>query len=182
EDAVTRGKIGDAGADGLDLAGELVSGNDRKRAGVPGPRRPGRLPRQLARRDRRRAHAHQQLARARTRERRLLVDQGFGTAPRLETDRVHGGAHQNLGRRGEPLSCVSHGDPATWGGSRGERNMVQRLVRARRSASRLAAALVAGWVATSSAQPVDPLPSWNEGPTRQAIASFVAKTTTQGSP
>ena len=28
----------------------------------------------------------------------------------------------------------------------------------------------------------DPLPSWNEGPTKHSITSFVAKVTTQGSP
>jgi len=62
--------------------------------------------------------------------------------------------------------------------------MFDQLGRARssrRSASLLVAALVAGWVAASSAQPADPLPSWNDGPTKQAIVSFVARTTTPGS-
>ncbi|MFO1407793.1 MAG: HAD family hydrolase [Steroidobacteraceae bacterium] len=43
----------------------------------------------------------------------------------------------------------------------------------------VAAALVAGPVA---AQSPDPLPSWNDGPAKQAIVAFVAKATTAGSP
>jgi phosphoserine phosphatase len=39
-------------------------------------------------------------------------------------------------------------------------------------------ALLGGW---ASAQ-TDPLPSWNEGPAKQAIIAFVAKVTEQGSP
>ena len=34
----------------------------------------------------------------------------------------------------------------------------------------------------ASAKPADALPSWNDGATKQAILSFVAKTTTAGSP
>lgn len=36
--------------------------------------------------------------------------------------------------------------------------------------------------AFATAQAADPLPSWNEGPTKTAIVKFVAATTTQGSP
>jgi phosphoglycolate phosphatase-like HAD superfamily hydrolase len=35
---------------------------------------------------------------------------------------------------------------------------------------------------TTKAQAVDPLPSWNDGPAKQAILEFVKATTTQGSP
>jgi phosphoglycolate phosphatase-like HAD superfamily hydrolase len=35
---------------------------------------------------------------------------------------------------------------------------------------------------TSKAQAADPLPSWNDGPAKQAILEFVKTTTTQGSP
>ena len=37
-------------------------------------------------------------------------------------------------------------------------------------------------LATGLAQAADPLPSWNDGPARQAIIDFVARTTTPGSP
>jgi hypothetical protein len=46
-------------------------------------------------------------------------------------------------------------------------------------------ALLASTAFTSSrasAQGVDPLPSWNEGPTRQSVLAFVRKVTTAGSP
>jgi hypothetical protein len=36
--------------------------------------------------------------------------------------------------------------------------------------------------ATAAAQSTDPLPSWNDGPTKQSILSFVEKVTTPGSP
>ena len=36
--------------------------------------------------------------------------------------------------------------------------------------------------ATASAQPADPLPSWNDGPAKQAILDFVRATTEPGSP
>ena len=36
-------------------------------------------------------------------------------------------------------------------------------------------------VTTSLAQSTDPLPSWNEGKTKQSIEDFVAKVTKQGS-
>src|SRR4030095_13863986 len=41
-------------------------------------------------------------------------------------------------------------------------------------------AIVIASLTTSYAQ--DPLPSWNDGPTKQAILEFVKTTTTQGSP
>src|SRR5215468_894329 len=42
--------------------------------------------------------------------------------------------------------------------------------------------VAAGYVlATQNITPSDPLPSWNEGPTKQAILQFVQATTTQGS-
>ena len=47
----------------------------------------------------------------------------------------------------------------------------------------LAAALVGALAfGTTVAQATDPLPSWNDGPTKQAIVEFVQATTTQGSP
>jgi phosphoglycolate phosphatase-like HAD superfamily hydrolase len=36
--------------------------------------------------------------------------------------------------------------------------------------------------ASAAAQQADPLPSWNEGPTKQSIVSFVSKVTSAGSP
>ena len=36
--------------------------------------------------------------------------------------------------------------------------------------------------ARAQAAPADPLPSWNDGPVKQAIVSFVSRVTTQGSP
>jgi phosphoserine phosphatase len=44
---------------------------------------------------------------------------------------------------------------------------------------RIAVAIVA-LVAVASAQAADPLPSWNEGPTKQSILDFVAKVTKEG--
>jgi hypothetical protein len=41
-------------------------------------------------------------------------------------------------------------------------------------------ALVVGGATSAKAQ--DPLPSWNDGPAKQAIVEFVSKTTTVGSP
>src|SRR6266481_4039925 len=41
-------------------------------------------------------------------------------------------------------------------------------------------AIVIAGVTTTHAQ--DPLPSWNDGPAKQAIVEFVKATTTQGSP
>jgi phosphoserine phosphatase len=51
----------------------------------------------------------------------------------------------------------------------------------RRSGLLIALALWIGSTANSFAQ-TDPLPSWNEGPAKQAIVKFVQDTTTQGSP
>ncbi|MFL5187881.1 MAG: HAD family hydrolase, partial [Microvirga sp.] len=42
-------------------------------------------------------------------------------------------------------------------------------------------ALVAAWVSAAIAQ-TDPLPSWNEGPSKQAIVAFVTDVTREGSP
>jgi Phosphoserine phosphatase len=42
-------------------------------------------------------------------------------------------------------------------------------------------ALFAAWVSTAAAQ-TDPLPSWNDGPTKQAIIAFVTDVTREGSP
>lgn len=42
-------------------------------------------------------------------------------------------------------------------------------------------ALVATWLSVAIAQ-TDPLPSWNEGPSKQAILTFVADVTREGSP
>ncbi|KQO86038.1 haloacid dehalogenase [Methylobacterium sp. Leaf90] len=44
-----------------------------------------------------------------------------------------------------------------------------------------ALALAAVWASTAAAQ-TDPLPSWNEGPTKQAIVAFVTDVTREGSP
>ena len=41
-------------------------------------------------------------------------------------------------------------------------------------------AIVIAGLTTAYAQ--DPLPSWNDGPAKQAIVEFVKATTTQGSP
>ena len=47
----------------------------------------------------------------------------------------------------------------------------------------LLAALVGALIFTTAiAHAQDPLPSWNDGPTKQAIIEFVKATTTQGSP
>ena len=35
---------------------------------------------------------------------------------------------------------------------------------------------------SASAQGADPLPSWNDGATKQSITNFVARVTTQGGP
>jgi phosphoglycolate phosphatase-like HAD superfamily hydrolase len=40
----------------------------------------------------------------------------------------------------------------------------------------------AAWAWSAGAQTTDPLPSWNDGPSKQAIVQFVQQTTTQGSP
>jgi len=47
---------------------------------------------------------------------------------------------------------------------------------------RFAAALVALTLAASPAKAQDPLPSWNDGPNKQAIADFVGRVTREGSP
>jgi phosphoserine phosphatase len=54
----------------------------------------------------------------------------------------------------------------------------------RRARQNLLAAAFVGAVAFTSinAQAADPLPSWNDGPAKQAIVEFVRVTTTQGSP
>jgi hypothetical protein len=46
----------------------------------------------------------------------------------------------------------------------------------------MAAALVALEFTSVAAQAADPLPSWNDGPAKQSIISFVEKVTKQGSP
>jgi phosphoglycolate phosphatase-like HAD superfamily hydrolase len=45
-----------------------------------------------------------------------------------------------------------------------------------------AALAVTAAFAMAFAQPADPLPSWNDGPTKKAIVDFVAKVTKEGSP
>ena len=50
----------------------------------------------------------------------------------------------------------------------------------RRTLMRLAAALLAGSLATAAAAQTDPLPSWNDGPTKQRLLDFVRQTTTAG--
>ena len=42
-------------------------------------------------------------------------------------------------------------------------------------------ALIAAWISAAAAQ-TDPMPSWNEGPAKQAIISFVTDVTREGSP
>jgi hypothetical protein len=52
-------------------------------------------------------------------------------------------------------------------------------------AARLGAVLALAFalhVAPAGAQPADPLPSWNDGPAKQAILDFVLATTVPGSP
>ncbi|MEA1832536.1 HAD family hydrolase [Methylobacterium durans] len=44
-----------------------------------------------------------------------------------------------------------------------------------------ALALIAAWISTATAQ-TDPLPSWNDGPAKQAIVAFVTDVTREGSP
>ena len=51
-----------------------------------------------------------------------------------------------------------------------------------RPASLLCAVLMAGWACSTHPQPVDPLPSWNDGPAKQAIVAFVRATTEAGQP
>lgn len=43
-------------------------------------------------------------------------------------------------------------------------------------------AILAGWIATQATSAADPLPSWNDGPTKQAIVGFVDRVTKEGSP
>ncbi len=43
------------------------------------------------------------------------------------------------------------------------------------------AALIAAWISMAAAQ-TDPLPSWNDGPAKQAIIAFVTDVTREGSP
>lgn len=43
------------------------------------------------------------------------------------------------------------------------------------------AAVVAAWITAATAQ-TDPLPSWNDGPTKQAIVAFITDVTREGSP
>src|SRR4051812_14042220 len=47
---------------------------------------------------------------------------------------------------------------------------------------RHACALLLLGVIAASARAQDPLPSWNEGPTKQSILDFVAKVTKEGGP
>ena len=52
-----------------------------------------------------------------------------------------------------------------------------------RSLNLVAVTLLCGLAATTAfAQSADPLPSWNDGPTKQSIMAFVAKVTREGSP
>lgn len=46
----------------------------------------------------------------------------------------------------------------------------------------LASLLIFGLAGTAAAQAADPLPSWNDGPTKTAIVEFVEKVTKKGSP
>jgi hypothetical protein len=55
-------------------------------------------------------------------------------------------------------------------------------MKAKRSQNLLAAALVAAVAFTAIAQAADPLPSWNDGPAKQSILTFVEKVTKPGSP
>ncbi len=50
------------------------------------------------------------------------------------------------------------------------------------AATALMIAATACWTGTVSAQPADPLPSWNDGATREAITTFVEAVTTEGGP
>jgi phosphoserine phosphatase len=51
---------------------------------------------------------------------------------------------------------------------------------AKRAAAVLLAAALGCWAAVAAAQSSDPLPSWNDGPARQAIVEFVEAVTTEG--
>ena len=56
-------------------------------------------------------------------------------------------------------------------------------MRTTRSQNLLAAALLAAVAFTTTiARAADPLPSWNDGPAKQSILTFVEKVTTPGSP
>ena len=46
----------------------------------------------------------------------------------------------------------------------------------------LVAAMVSGFVQTAAAQNSNPLPSWNDGKSKQSITDFVAKVTKEGGP
>ena len=46
----------------------------------------------------------------------------------------------------------------------------------------LSLAITMAVLSTGVVRAQDPLPSWNDGPTKQAIIEFVKATTTQGSP
>jgi hypothetical protein len=46
----------------------------------------------------------------------------------------------------------------------------------------LSLAITVAVLSTGVARAQDPLPSWNDGPTKQAITEFVKATTTQGGP
>jgi phosphoglycolate phosphatase-like HAD superfamily hydrolase len=66
----------------------------------------------------------------------------------------------------------------------GLRSRVRRLaLRLPSALARVAAAIAIGTIASHAvAQTADPLPSWNEGPAKQAIVDFVNTTTNQASP
>src|SRR5438067_11320111 len=56
-------------------------------------------------------------------------------------------------------------------------------MKTRRIQNLLAAALVGALIFTTTiAHAQEPLPSWNDGPTKQSITDFVAKLTKEGSP
>jgi phosphoserine phosphatase len=56
------------------------------------------------------------------------------------------------------------------------------IMKTARKQNLLAAALVATVAFTAIAQAADPLPSWNDGPAKQSILTFVGKVTKPGSP
>jgi hypothetical protein len=68
----------DTGPERLNDAGDLVTGHDGE-AILTIARRPGRRPRQLRGRDRRRMDTHERASFARVRPRRILVDDAFRT-------------------------------------------------------------------------------------------------------
>ena len=51
----------------------------------------------------------------------------------------------------------------------------------KRAAAALIAAALGCWAIAAAAQSGDPLPSWNDGPAKQAILELVEAVTTEGS-